>query len=143
MFSVEVIIADSSPLIAGGFPAGPRYSFQRGLSTGDSPRGGRIGGRALLAWLHLPFVIEGEAEQAVAAAQLQFGGDVLAVRFHGANAAFQQRGDLLAGAVLADELENLPFRGGEPVQTWFRRAQRGAAAPRRVSAPDNAGLMKQ
>src|SRR5208282_5284251 len=65
------------------------------------------------ARLQLRFVIEGEAEEAVAAGQLELMGDVLAVRLDGADTACQQFCDFFAGAVFGDQFENLPFRGGK------------------------------
>jgi hypothetical protein len=51
------------------------------------------------ARLQLRSVIEGEAEKAVAAAQLECMGDVLAVRLDGADTAVQEFRDFFAGAV--------------------------------------------
>jgi hypothetical protein len=66
--------------------------------------------------LQLRFVVEGEAEQAVAAAQLQFMGNVLAMGFDRVDTALEEIGDLFAGPVLGDPFEDLPFRGGQPGQ---------------------------
>ena len=71
-----------------------------------APRHRRNGG------LQLGFVIESEAQQTVAAAQVQFIGNVLTMRLHGPDTALQQIGDLFAGAIFGDQLENLALCRG-------------------------------
>ena len=58
------------------------------------------------------FIIVGELEKAVAAAETEFVAQVLTVRLHRAHGAADRVGDLLARPVVGDELENSEFRRG-------------------------------
>src|ERR1041384_7514653 len=102
-------------------PPGPRLGEDectRRTGSVSTRRGGSASRPAALR-SDLRFVVEGEAEQAVAPAQLQFVRDAQTVGLYGAGAALQDFGDLLAAPVLGNEPQDLALGDGEPVQACF------------------------
>src|SRR5690349_6767922 len=77
--------------------------------------------------LQLGFVIEGEAEQTMTAAQLQFFRDALTVRLYRPVTAPKKRRNFFAGPIFRDKFEHLAFGGTKFVQPWLFRAQRLAS----------------
>lgn len=59
------------------------------------------------------FIVEGELQKAVAAVEIQLVADIQPVVFNGLDADAEQFCDLLAGAVLCNELEDAPLGSGQ------------------------------
>ena len=72
-------------------------------------------------------MLDGELEQGVAAVQFQFGADVFAVAFDGADADEKQFGDFAAGALFGNQLQDAPFAGGQILNCGFLLCQHGSA----------------
>jgi hypothetical protein len=70
------------------------------------------------------FVVVGEFQEAVAAAQVELLAHVLAVRLDRANGTTQDLGDFLARLVVGDELEDTALSVGEGVETRLLATKR-------------------
>ena len=76
--------------------------------------------------------MKGKLHQAVGAAEVEFGADVLPVGLHRAHADAKLVGDFLAGGVPGDQFQYAPFGGRQVLQSRFLLLQRlflPAAAP--------------
>ena len=80
-------------------------------------------------------MLDGELDQGVAAVQVEFGGDVVAVMFDGADADAQCSRDGAARLALSDQLQDAAFGGRELFERGFFRGERGGAS----AAPDEIG----
>src|SRR5262249_23255375 len=94
----------------------------------DSRPGNRVnylpGMSTITQALQVRFVVEGEFDEAMHAAQIEFVADVKAVVVHGAGAQVQFVGDYLAGLISGDEPEDAQLRGRQVGKSWLRAAQR-------------------
>src|SRR5918997_5595491 len=77
-------------------------------------------------------MLKGELDQRMAAMQFEFGRDVVAVMFDGANADAQFSRDGTARLAFGDQFQNAAFGGCELFERGFRGSERGGA----VAAPD-------
>jgi hypothetical protein len=72
-------------------------------------------------------MLDGEFDQRVAAAQSEFGRDVVAVMFDGADPDAQGRRDLTAGLALSDQFQDAAFGGCQLFESRVLFGQRGGA----------------
>src|SRR5262249_10642118 len=76
----------------------------------------------------LRLMLDGELDQGVAAAQVEFGGDVVAMMFDGADADAHGGRDCAAGMAFGDQLHDAALGGRELFQGGVFRDERGGAS---------------